>query len=92
MSGFTYISFYLLFQYYIVFFCSKLFPFFLIVNTVFLYPNYQIMANKITRFACLSGSDVPLSKGSKKKKATHMMATNKTFGEPSIFLHSHQKL
>ena len=43
------------------------------------------MAAKIEKFASLSGAEVPFSKGSKKKKVTHMMAMANTFGISSMF-------
>ena len=44
------------------------------------------MANKITKFASLGGSNIPYSQGSKKKKVSHMIATTLNFGIGSFFL------
>ena len=44
------------------------------------------MANKITKFASLGGSNIPYSQGAKKKKVSHMIATTLNFGIGSFFL------
>ena len=43
------------------------------------------MANKITKFASLGGSNIPYSQDSKKKKVSHMIATTLNFGVGSFF-------